>query len=247
MSRTLSIIVPAYNEEENIGTTLDGILIACEGLRDDYEIVVVNDCSRDRTAAIVEERSRRNPRIRLANNERNLGFGGAFMRGIQEARMEYSVMVCADNSITPECLARVFSSVGEADLVTSYVSNTEVRELNRRIISRTFVILINLLTGFRLRYYNGINVYPTAPLKKMKVSQGFAYAAEIIVHLLNRGFGYVEVPYVTRRRDKGTTSAFRFKNVVSVAKVVLQIAVHGRSRYWNRGAKAEKSGNQRAA
>ena len=54
--------------------------------------------------------------------------------------MDYSVMVCADNSITAESLRLVFSKVGEADLVTSYVSNPEVRDLKRRVISRAFVV-----------------------------------------------------------------------------------------------------------
>jgi glycosyltransferase involved in cell wall biosynthesis len=230
----LSIIVPAFNEEGNIGPTLDEITTACDTLRDNYEIIVVNDCSVDRTAEIVLARAKRNARIRLVSNERNLGFGGAFMRGVNEARMDYCIMVCADNAIPADSLRLIFSKTGEADLVLSYIGNPKVRELSRRIISRTFVLLVNLLTGFRVRYYNGFCVYPTQRLKSMTVSKGFAYAAQIIVKLLNEGYTYVEVPMITRMREHGTTSAFKLRNLISVFGSLVSIALHGRRRYWTK-------------
>jgi glycosyltransferase involved in cell wall biosynthesis len=230
----LSIIVPAYNEEANIGPTLDEVTTACDALHDDYEIIVVNDCSADRTPDIVLARAKGNPRIRLVSNENNLGFGGAFMRGVNEARMDYCIMVCADNAIPAESLRLIFSKTGEADLVLSYIGNPKVRELSRRIISRTFVLLVNLLTGFRVRYYNGFCVFPTRRLKGMTVSKGFAYAAQIIVTLLNEGYSYVEVPMLTRMRAHGTTSAFRFRNLISVLGSLISIALHGRRRYWSK-------------
>ncbi len=73
--RSLSVIIPAYNESDNIIATLENITTALEPLALPHEILVIDDGSKDNTAALVEASVMRFPRVRLLKNERNMGFG----------------------------------------------------------------------------------------------------------------------------------------------------------------------------
>jgi len=72
---SLSISFPAYNEEANIGQAVQQALAVAPRLTDDYEVIVVDDGSRDRTADVVRELERQHPRVRLVEHEVNKGFG----------------------------------------------------------------------------------------------------------------------------------------------------------------------------
>src|SRR5260370_19316374 len=98
-SQSLSIIVPAYNEAENIVLALEEMVAACQTLKLKYEILVVNDCSTDDTAARAEAYAQNHPEVRVIDNPVNLGFGGAFRAGLSQAIMDSSVMVGGDNCI----------------------------------------------------------------------------------------------------------------------------------------------------
>lgn len=95
MSPSLSIIVPAYNEEQRIGRTLDAAVEYLAG-RGDWEIIVVDDGSRDRTAAVVREHASREPRIRVVELGVNRGKGAAVRTGMLQARSELILFMDAD-------------------------------------------------------------------------------------------------------------------------------------------------------
>ena len=111
---SLSVIIPAYNESENIVATLENLTTALEPLALPHEILVIDDGSQDNTAALVEASAVRFPRVRLLKNERNMGFGWSYRRGVEAASLAHVVMVHGDNawgvrrsgssSVTPERL-----------------------------------------------------------------------------------------------------------------------------------------------
>jgi Glycosyl transferase family 2 len=111
----VSLVVIAYNEAGNIGRTLDAIT-ALDGL-DDYEVVVVNDGSRDGTAGVVRERAARNPRIRLIDLPRNRGRGYARATGIGAAQGELIATVDADIILPPDWLIRAQAALPGHDAV----------------------------------------------------------------------------------------------------------------------------------
>src|SRR6185503_12943555 len=98
-SRSISIVVPAYNEAENIVPALEEMVAASEKSGLTFEILVVNDCSTDDTARRAKAYSQNRKEVRVIDNSVNLGFGGAFRAGLAQAAMDSSVMVCGDNCI----------------------------------------------------------------------------------------------------------------------------------------------------
>src|SRR5882672_4925425 len=120
MERSLSIIIPAYNESENILATLENVTRALEPLPIRHEILVIDDGSRDTTAALVTANLHRFPTVRLLVNERNMGFGWSYRRGVDAATLDHIVMVHGDNAWGHETLREFFSHVGDADVIIGY-------------------------------------------------------------------------------------------------------------------------------
>src|SRR5262245_25405748 len=109
----LSIVIPAYNEAANILGTLEHVTSAVTGLGLDVEILVIDDGSRDQTAGLVTANAARFPGVRLLINERNMGFGATYRRGVEAATGAYIVMVHGDNAWGAATLRDLFSRVGE--------------------------------------------------------------------------------------------------------------------------------------
>src|ERR1044072_4666775 len=85
---TFCFVIPCFNEEDNVGPTVGSIRQAMRG-RDDYEIILVNDASTDRTSERMRALTSDAPRIRVLNNPSNLGFGGSYKRGAGAATATY--------------------------------------------------------------------------------------------------------------------------------------------------------------
>ncbi|MBM4125485.1 MAG: glycosyltransferase family 2 protein, partial [Nitrospira sp.] len=151
MSSTLSVIIPALNEEGNLSAAVETVLGAIGDRFADYELLIFDDGSTDRTGAIADQLAARNSHTRVIHNPRNMGFGYNYNRGVELARMEYVTMFPGDNEIPGEAIRTILSAVGSADIVVPYISTPAVRGWSRRVISACFVGVLNILFGLRLR------------------------------------------------------------------------------------------------
>lgn len=199
----VSVIVPAYNEERRIASCLKVLTAYLERVGLDYEIVVSEDGSTDRTCEIVGEYARLNPRIRLLHSDRRLGKGGGILRGIEEAEGEAIVMVDVDLSAPPSQIPRLLEALKEADLALGSRNLPESRigvkpPLHRRILNRAFNLLFRLLfkaeihdtqCGFKAGWRRIL-----LNLKDDITVKGFAFDVELIVEALRKGYRVVEVP-----------------------------------------------------
>lgn len=225
--RSLSVIIPAYNEAENIMATLENVAMAFEPLSLPHEILVIDDGSRDQTAAIVESARVRYPAVRLLKNERNMGFGWSYRRGVEAAALAHIVMVHGDNAWGWATLREFFGHTGEADVIIGFTRDMmKSRTWARTVISKTFTLLINLITWRRLRYYNGLQIHQAPILKSLHIeSRGYGFQAEVLVKALRLTKTYVEVPMDLIEREKGESKAFRMKNFVDVFNTLKRLAV----------------------
>jgi glycosyltransferase involved in cell wall biosynthesis len=224
--RSLSVIIPAYNEAGNILATLENITTAFEPLSLPHEILVIDDGSRDDTAAIVERARARFGAVRLLRNERNMGFGASYRRGVEAASLAHIVMVHGDNAWGWATLREFFSHTGEADVIIGFTRDMlKSRTWARTVISKTFTLLVNLITWRHLRYYNGLQIHQAPILKSLRIeSRGYGFQAEVLVKALRLTRTYVEVPMDLIEREKGESKAFRLKNVVDVLHTLRRLA-----------------------
>lgn len=221
---TISIIIPALNEEANIRSTVEEVTAAIGDGFSGYEILIFDDASEDRTGAIADELALRNKSIRVIHNKKRMGLGANYKMGVQLANNDYIMMVPGDNQFMRESIRQIFVPLGTADILIPYTLNYRIRPLHRQAISSAFTSLVNLLFGLRLKYYNGIVVHKKEIIKSVDFSSsGFAYQAEILVRLLKSGRSYKEVGVNILERTHGTSSAFAPQNVHSVLKTLFKL------------------------
>jgi glycosyltransferase involved in cell wall biosynthesis len=223
--RSLSVVIPAFNEEGNIIATLENVTSALEGLPIDADIVVVDDGSRDRTGDVVRRHVARFPAVRLLVNERNLGFGATYRRGVQAAAGDYIVMVHGDNAWGAATLRDLFVRTGDADVVIGYTRDMwRTRPLGRTLLSKTFTHLVNVISGRRLTYYNGLQIHRAGVLKAMTIqSSGYGFQPEVLLKALRVARTYIEVPMDLMEREHGGSKAFRLKNAVDVLRTLKRL------------------------
>lgn len=224
MTDSVSVSIPAFNEEENIQKTIALVEGLVKNCIKDFEIVVVNDGSTDRTGEIVAAAAKRNKRVRLVTHAENEGLGSALRDGFRASTKTFVTGYPADNDQSSQILIDLIRNRKTADLVSSYVTNLHTRPFIRRLISVFFVKLMNRFFGLRLKYYNGYFICRRDLLKKINLtSQGFTIFAEIKVKLLKKGVTFVELAYETSPRLKGNSKALRFKNIIQTILFIPQL------------------------
>jgi NAD(P)-dependent dehydrogenase (short-subunit alcohol dehydrogenase family) len=222
--RTLTVLVPALNEENNLRGTVDRLLKALSITVEDFEILIVNDGSTDGTGAVADELAAGNPKIRALHNTERMGLGGAYQRGVAEASEAYFVYIPGDNTWPYRSFLELFGNLGKADVVTSYTTNPNVRPWGRRIVSRLYTKTLNFLHRQQMNYYNGLTIYPLSFLRSVDIStKGFGFQAEILLKALYRGLSVVEVALPIDERTAGSSKAVNLKNITSVALTILRL------------------------
>src|SRR2546429_8005150 len=98
----LSVVLPAHDEEANIGRAIGGVTAAADRLCDDHEVIVGGDGSADRTAELVEKAAADDPRIRLGRHGRNRGYGAAVPTGFRGPTMGARLFPAARNHVGPQ-------------------------------------------------------------------------------------------------------------------------------------------------
>lgn len=221
---SISIIVPAYNEEQNIAGAISAIKAAVAGRFSEYEILIIDDASSDKTNLIADRFAKEDSNIKVVHNLVNMGFGYNYRTGVRLATKDYIALIPGDNEILEDSIKDIFSCVGKADMVLPYHTNSEVRSFLRRGLSGGFTVVLNFLFGNRLKYYNGPVVHKKDIVTKVPMStNGFAYQAEIITRLLKAGHSYIEVGMQIRSRQHGHSKALYPKNILSVLKTVARL------------------------
>ncbi len=117
---SLSIFFPAHNEEGNIVTTIIDARNAAHEVSNDYEIIVVNDGSTDRTVEVVKELQKLDPKIRLISHKKNLGYGAAIKTGLRACKFDWIFFTDSDGQFHYDELKKFVTASGHADMVIGY-------------------------------------------------------------------------------------------------------------------------------
>ena len=223
--RTVSVIVPALNEEANLEGAVAEIQDEIPKHFGDYEILIIDDGSTDRTGAIADALAKARPRVKAFHNGANRGLGYSYFRGVAEASMEYVVMVSGDRENSLEGMAPMWPLLGEADIIVPYTANARIRSRFRRAVSRFGTRVLNMVFGLDLRCYTGTVVHRVATLRTIRVgSADFLYQAETLVRLIRRGCTVRQVGVDIRIRSGGRTKIFRLKNLWGMACTLARLA-----------------------
>src|SRR5665213_323237 len=147
----LSVIVPFYNEEDSIGPLYAAVVSAVVPLQIPFELVFVDDGSRDATALRADEIAQRDPRVRLLRFRRNYGQTAAMAAGIEYAAGEILVTMDGDLQNDPADIEHLLAKVAEGyDIVVGWRHKRQDKLVSRKIPSKIANWLIGRVTGVRI-------------------------------------------------------------------------------------------------
>lgn len=226
MPYSVSVIMPALNEEANLDLAVQSVFEAAKDTGCEANILIVNDGSSDSTGVIADQLSAEDPRVRVCHNMFTRGLGTAFITGLVLCEGDYFGYVPADNQIDTAYLRELFKHLGEADLILSYPANMEVRHRHRQVISRLFTRIYNFLFRLKITYYNGPAFFRHKLVREMDFpTRFFSYHAETVIRFLKHGHSYIEVPCTLQERQHGKSTALKPHNFIGIMLSTLFVFV----------------------
>lgn len=214
---TVSFVIPALNEEKVIRPVLEDIVGTCREYLREFEVIAVNDGSADRTGEIMDEVASEFPEVRVIHNVKNENIGAAYKKGIKLAKFDYYMLLCGDGGLPAESLPKLFSQLGNADIIVPYMTNLKrIKTPFRYFISRTYTGILNLIFRLDIKYYNGLPIHRLKRLREIEISSdGFGFQGEILIKLIRTGNSYVQVP-ILGAENTNKSSALKIKSIWSV-------------------------------
>lgn len=209
MSVGLTVIVPAWNEETRLATTVAEVLRAARQRLRTFEIIIVNDGSTDGTARVADDLAARFRRVSVVHHAANRGVGAAYRTGLSRARYPYLTLVPGDNAFHHSGLEMVFALVGTIEMIVTYRENPRARTPLRRLLSRCCTLGMRLVTGQPIRDAHSLYVFPVALARQVRPNAGYGYHIETLSTLLRGGVPYVEAPVRLNPRPDSSSKVMR--------------------------------------
>jgi len=212
MRKTL-IVIPTYNERQNIETVLERVL----GKAPNIEVVVVDDGSPDGTADIVKQAARTNPRLHIIEREGKQGLGTAYIRGFKyalETDAELVMQMDADLSHDPKYIPDMLEAIEDCDLVigSRYIKGVNVVNwpMERLMLSYMANVYTRIITNMPVRdATGGYKCFRREVLEALDldavISDGYCFQIEMNFRAMRKGFRICEVPIVFVDRHSGTS------------------------------------------
>ena len=223
MSLAYSVIIPAWNESENILQALKASIKAFDGFGKPYEILVIDDGSTDDTAKKTNKIAQAHPEIKLISHSHNQGKGKAIQTGMQQAQGKIRLFLDCDLSVSPTAFARMIPLFEKNDIVigSRRIPGAHIatpQPWYRTFSGRVFNLLVRLRTG--LPYHDtqcGFKAFHarTEPIFKRLKTSGWVFDVELLTQATKKKYRIAEIPVEWRN---GKTSRLKLKDAWNIWK-----------------------------
>jgi dolichol-phosphate mannosyltransferase len=210
----ISVIVPAYNEDKTLEAAVLHTYQSFQSLGIDFELIIVNDNSTDRTGAIADSLAQRFSNVQSVHQTTNTGIGGAFRAGITHAGKDYVIFVPVDNPLDRDDIETYFKQIQTCDIVAGCrverVGYTPFARVASFIYNR---ILVPLLFNIAVADANWIQVYRRELFTKRVLdfkNDRIFFLVEILVLARKNNLIIAEVPAKMKQRFYGKPTSTRF-------------------------------------
>ncbi len=219
---SISVVLPAHNEEQNIKKTITDTLHYLEKTFSSYQLIVVNDGSHDKTKEIVDKISHDNSSVRLINHSINKGYGSALRSGFESAANEYMFLMDSDGQFDINDLDMLLNSFSGAnnEAIIGYRkkrADSLLRKLNQYLYHQ----YIRLFFGLDVRdidcAFKLFSRYSYENIKPIK-SDGALFSAEMLIKFKNIGVQLKEVPVSHFPRKFGNSSGANINVIIKMFK-----------------------------
>jgi glycosyltransferase involved in cell wall biosynthesis len=224
----ITIVVTCYNEGHLIQQTLDNVSSALIEVGATFEIIVVDDASKDNSTEQIQSFIQRYPgrNIVLKTNSKNRGLANNYIDTSFIGKGRFYRLCCGDDPEPREVLVNIFRHIGKAEMVIPFQEQSSVRgkSLFRKLLSNTFTHLVNLISGYKIEYYNGLAIHLRYNVMRYHPSSyGFGFQADMITRLLDEGVAYMQIPSTSIDRKGEASTALNTRNILSVGHTLLEL------------------------
>lgn len=198
-----SIVIPVYNEQENLNPLQQNITEAMTMISDSYEVILVDDGSDDGSRNVIEQISGKDPRFRFLFFDKNYGQSSALAAGFREAKGDFIIFMDADLQVDAHDIPLLLEKLDRFDVVSG-LRERRADSWSKRISSRIANTIRNKLTGEKIRDTGSpLKVFKKEVLKNMICFDGMHRFFPTLVQL--QGYSITEVPISHYRRRRGST------------------------------------------
>jgi glycosyltransferase involved in cell wall biosynthesis len=223
----LSVFFPAYNDSGTIASLVITAVRTAERLTPDYEVIVVNDGSTDRTAEILDELARLYPQVKIVHHATNRGYGGSLRTGFETASRDLVFYTDGDAQYDPAEMEALWRRLDDrVDLVNGYkISRSD--PLHRIIIGRVYHHTVKLLFGLKVRDVDcDFRLLRRAIFQTVRLEKNSGVIClEMMKKIQDAGFRIAEVPVHHYHRACGKSQFFNFRRLYRTAIDVMKLWV----------------------
>ncbi len=220
----LSVVIPALNEEEGIGRTIDDLNKTLKGL--EYEIIVIDDGSTDNTSKIVNEK-----KAVLVRHKVNKGYGAAIKTGIKKSKFDTICLLDADHTYPPDEIPHLMSHYTELGGIISgsrFLGTNTGMPIIRKLGNMFFIRLTSLLLLKRVHdVSSGMKIFSKDTIEKLKpLPDTLDMMLVITIRAIKKGISFKEIP-ITYMDRKGASKLSAFKEGARFFKTIVKTALLG--------------------
>lgn len=220
MLSSLSIFMPAFNEEGNIAATIIDASRAAKKYTSDYEIVVVDDGSRDKTADIVAEMGKLDPHIRLVSHDRNKGYGAAVKTGLKSVNKDWIFFTDSDGQFHYDELGKFVDATQSAELIMGY-RRKRMDPFHRVFVAQVLLKIWNfVLFGLTVRDVDcAYKLFPKKLRDQITLkSESAITVTEFIIKAKKLGIRIKQIPVVHYPRRFGEQTGGNWRVIAKAAR-----------------------------
>jgi glycosyltransferase involved in cell wall biosynthesis len=224
-ARGLSIFFPAYNDSGTIASMVVTALLTARTLTSNYEVIVINDGSVDRTPAILDELARVYPQVKVVHHVKNRGYGGALRSGFATASKTFVFYTDGDAQYDASEMALLWARMDdEVDLVNGYkISRSD--PFHRILIGRFYHHIVKLLFGLRVRDVDcDFRLMRRSIFDRIELEKNSGVIClELMKKIHDAGFRIAEEPVHHYHRAYGKSQFFNFGRIFRTGIDVLKL------------------------
>ncbi|MFN8633741.1 MAG: glycosyltransferase family 2 protein [Chloroflexota bacterium] len=239
---SISVVIPAHNEAPIIASTVRAVDDTLARLAHDYEVIVVNDGSRDATPTIVEELGRERPHVRLVSHAVNRGYGAALATGFATATRDYVFLTDGDLQFDVRELEGFLPLLERADLVVGY-RRPRADPWVRRFYGWGWNFLVNTMFGYVARDVDcAFKLFPRRLLQEVELhSTGHTLSPELLIKARRAGYRFAEVRVTHLPRPAGQAKGARLDHIVRSLLELVQLRLSiARTRSQESGVRSQE-------
>ena len=211
MSTKLTVLIPMYNEEENVASTVKKVSDVLYSMNVDYELIIVNDGSTDKTLELLKQEAEKYKKLRIITYEKNRNIGGALKVGFEKAKGDYVITIDSDLSYDAKYITDLYNELEKTnyDIIqgSPYMSggNALGVKKSRLLISKASNMFFSYVIGAKVHTVTGmLRGYRREVIDSLVLeSNGPEIMFEILSKSVLLGFKIKEIPAVLKGRERG--------------------------------------------